>query len=146
MWLTEENLSTSVYTDVGVEYTDGCNIFNFSAPLADFPEASSNGAEEDSWKFGDLPNPRTYRLSTPGIPTLVAPSESPIVTQRDFNFDGRKVLTVEYETPVNNGNSNVNQELAVISPCLEDEPIDTLQSRSATVDNVTVETQFIWRP
>lgn len=146
MWLTEENLSTSIYTDVSVEYTNGCDIFNFSAPLADFPEASNNGAEEDSWRFGDLPNPGTYHLSTPGIPTLVAPSESPILTQRDFNFDGRKVVTVEYETPVNNGNSNVNQDLAVISPCLEDEPIDTLQVRTAIVDNVTVETQYIWRP
>lgn len=109
MWLTDANLAAdSILSDVEILFSDGCGPAMLAGPMASLPNSThayddSARQTTDSWRLDELDNPRTYSLTTHEIGGLVAPSESPILTLRDFgNFNGAMTLQLEFDAPVPN--------------------------------------------
>jgi len=107
LWLTPENLEDSFYSQISLEYHDGCAVRVMSGDPATFQDASygfEEGTARNRWALPDLANPRTLELETMNVPTLVAPSESPVLTQRDFGRPAGEGLLrrvdVTHQTPV----------------------------------------------
>jgi len=103
MWLTEENLQQSFHEDSALVYLEDCRLGMLTGAPSSWPDASYyyeasswGGRAFDSWSLPDLVTPRRYELETFNIDTLVAPSESPILTVRDFVH----ILTAAYEEGV----------------------------------------------
>jgi hypothetical protein len=153
MWLTEENLQQSLYADVTLEYAEACQLYGQTGPLPDWPEAThgfAGGTATDGWRFGNLQNPRAYELTTDYIPTLVAPSQSPLLTLSDLG-GGCLWLRVDYDDAVPsidfNGPIMTTTEYAMLCACPEPQIGDKLQQRVLEVPGVvTVDTTFYWPP
>ncbi len=154
MFLTEENISQGIYTNVSVEYTDGCSLFEHTGPFSGYPDAAFSHENEtvtNRWMFSEIANPRRYELTTQ-ITTEVDPSEKcPVITQRDFPGTA-KHLQVTYATPVLNwedmgGIFPAKEQYVQLTLPLSEHDHDLLQSRSLTTDDgVTITTQFYWPP
>ena len=124
MWLTPENLASSLFADASLEYAESCQLYEQTGSVPDWPMASHGYSPDpytcgggpapsscvtstDGFQHVSLQNPRTYTLSTFGIPTLVAPSRSPVLVLGDFGQgdplrspDGCLELRVDYAQPV----------------------------------------------
>jgi hypothetical protein len=154
MWLTEENLQTSLYADTVLEYAEACQVYNQTGPLPQWPEATYShaaGMTTDGWRFGNLQNPRTYEIRTENIPTLVARSESPLLVLNDLGL-GCVWLEVNYDEAVPSVDHNgdpitTTSDLALLCKCPEPRVGDKLQHRILEdVGGVTVDTTFYWPP
>jgi len=153
MWLSEANLQQSLYVDVTLEYTEACQLYGQSGPLPGWPEAThtfAGGSATDGWRLGNLQNPRTYELTTDYIPTLVAPSESPLLVLADLGF-GCLRLKVDYDAAVPSvdffGPIMTTTEYAMLCACPEAQIGDKLQQRTfEDPGSVTIETSFYWPP
>jgi hypothetical protein len=153
MWLTEANLQQSLYADVTLEYAEACQLYGQTGPLPDWPEAThafSSGTATDGWRFGNLQNPRTYELTTDYIPTLVAPSQSPLLVLGDLGL-GCLWLRVDYDVAVPSidfyGPIMTTTEHAMLCACPEPQIGDKLQQRILEVSGVmTIDTTFYWPP
>ncbi len=151
LWLTEKNLSSCLYGQVSLEYEAEGKVGTLTGRIPDWPKAahSSDGSSTtDTWRIGDLENPRVYRLQTNNIPVLVSAAESAILTVRDF---GQLTLEVEYERPVMSwqwpGLVQTTIDQVRLCPCFEPSSQDPLQQRRLTDANgVTIETSFYWPP
>ncbi|MEN6334220.1 MAG: PEP/pyruvate-binding domain-containing protein [Phycisphaerales bacterium] len=173
LWLTPENLIASLYESASVEYVVDGVQGSLSGPLSQWPQAShsytppsggrspnpdepisnsdviaTNGATVDSWKIGNVANPRTYHLRTENIPGAVAPSESAIVTLEDFRY---LVLEVEYERPVVQWNwegpTMATRDQVRLCPAFEPSSDDLPQKRHFEEPNgVAVDVSFYWPP
>ncbi len=149
MWLTRENLEGGLYANATVRYFDGCDVRELSGPPSSFPGATHSFDGEQvvhSWRIADHGNPRTYRLVTFDVPTLVAPSESPVLTQFDF-VDPR--LEVEYDTPVLviDGlleEQRTTSEWTALGSPFEQKAGDLVQDVRLRVGGVTVRTRYVW--
>ena len=152
LWLSAENLETCFYTDVSLEYTEGCWTRVFGAPLPEFPGAWHAVDEplqsvSDGWVFSDLYQPRHYELRTSNIRTLVSAAESPLLTLSDL---GSLEVLVEYEDPVpawdGGGSPRLITESVTICPELEEGPGDTLQERVLADPSspIVITTRFYW--
>jgi hypothetical protein len=89
MWLTPENLEESFYAEAYIEYAADGRIRTLEAklPLLPFAFHWFDGEDAvDGWKLHHLSNPRVYSLYTNNVPTEVSPTESPVLTLRDFYF------------------------------------------------------------
>lgn len=107
MWLTEANIAAeSILSNVDILLSDGCGPVRLQGPMSGLPFATHVHdapafRTTDSWRLGDLDNPRTYELDVNSIGRLVAPSQSPILTLRDLgNANGAMSLRVTYDEPV----------------------------------------------
>jgi len=154
MWLTEENLQEGFYADTTLEYVEACQAYQQTGPLVEWPLAShtfGEGTAVDGWRFGMLQNPRNYTLSTRYIPTLVAPSRSPLLTLRDF-AGGCLWLQVDYDEPVPSvdwfGNPVTTlTDNGQLCSCFEEQVGDKLQQRVMNdPGGVTIDTTFYWPP
>jgi len=109
IWLTPRNLQECLYGDLDLEYVSEGRVRRISAPLSELPSAAhqyqapqdqtSRFTLVDTWVFGDLVNPRTYRLST--WPLFQTTVPDPVVTAEDLAMR----LEVDYERPVRAGES-----------------------------------------
>ncbi|MHC4991490.1 MAG: PEP/pyruvate-binding domain-containing protein, partial [Planctomycetota bacterium] len=152
LWLTEENLQSSFYSDSTLQYTEVCQLYDQTGPLPQWPQAThgfSAGVAVDGWRFGNLQNPRTYELSTTNIPTLVAPSQSPLLVLSDFGF-GCLELKVDYETAVPSvdyeGPTTTTTDYALLCSCPAVQVGDLYQQRSFVDDGLSIDTDFYWPP
>ncbi len=104
LWLSEDNLSECIYDEVTIEYVADGQVRSITSALSVLPDAEHTfePAEwdfdqydlTDSWRFPDLGNPRTYRLTT--TPLFRAAVPDPLVTLEEM----RLAVEVEYERPV----------------------------------------------
>ena len=104
MWLSEEDLQFSVYSDVTMEYIDGCWPRTYAGQLSEFPNAwhvfdAPFYETVDGWSFSFLDNPRQYELRTSRIGRLISPSAPPLLTIQDFGY-GSLEVHVTYDEPV----------------------------------------------
>lgn len=162
--LAPESLSECLYGPASVEYMADGVLRTLDSPLAQWPGASHSyttpdpnagaspdapvGSTVDEWRVDDLQNPRTYRLQTNDIPTLVSATESAVVTLRDF---GRLLLEVEYEQPVLQWDwpsvVQTTRNQVWLVPALEPSSGDLLQERRfEDANGVIIETTFYWPP
>jgi len=154
MWLTEENLQESLYADTVLEYAEACQLYYQTGPLPQWPEATHSynaGTTTDGWRFGNLQNPRTYQIRTEYIPTLVAPSESPLLVLNDLDF-GCVWLEAYYDEAVpsldyNGDPITTTNDYTLLCKCAEPRVGDKLQQRILEDGGgVTVDTTFYWPP
>jgi hypothetical protein len=151
LWLTEENLQATFFADVTLEYTEACQLYQQAGPLDQWPLFShsfSNGTAVETWRFGNLQNPRTYELSVEYIPTLVAPSQCPLLVLRDFNC---LPLRADYDSAVPivdwQGQGTVTSDYVRLCPCPGQHIGDQLQQRIFDDGgSVSVVTNFYWPP
>ena len=103
------SLDRTLYGRLTMEYVVDGRIVSVTEDMALLPSAghsSHNDSTTDSWTFPWLSNARTYRLTTPDVPTSVSATENPILTLRDlgsnaFNIDLKcLILDVQYDLPV----------------------------------------------
>ncbi len=126
---------------IGVEYLDGCTLRSFDrAPetLAEFSHSYADDTARLGW-FLPITNPRTYALEITGLPTQVAPSESPLLTLTE-----PVRLRVDYDQPV--GHDLVTTDEVLLVPCRDLEPAPYgFQTRTLSDDsNVEIVTRFWW--
>jgi hypothetical protein len=91
LWLSPENLETSIFDGAALDYHDGCRLRHHAGSLASWPEATHGFASEglhaavsESWTFTGNGGRRRYRLTLGEIPLLVSRSESPLLTLGDL--------------------------------------------------------------
>jgi hypothetical protein len=104
IWLSEDNLQQCIYDTADIEYVADGQVRHISAELPSLPGAEhayeqsewtfTQYALTDTWHFGDIDNPRTYKLRTE--PLYQSVLSDPVVTQDDLRLS----LEVEYERPV----------------------------------------------
>jgi hypothetical protein len=173
LWLTPENLGTSLYGPASVEYMADGVVATISGPISAWPDASheylppttelpgrpdepvvspgvyqTTGTTIDSWRVDNVLNPRTYRLRTENIPTLVSAAESAVLTLQDFHS---LTLEVEYEQPVLQWNWEgpvmTTRDEVRLAPAFAPSPDDLLQKRRfEDANGVVIETTFYWPP
>jgi hypothetical protein len=151
LWLTEENLQTTFFSDVTLEYTEACQLYQQAGPLDQWPSFThgySNGTAAESWRFGNLQNPRTYELLVEYIPTLVAPSQSPLLVLSDFYCLS---LRADYDSAVPivdwSGPGSTTFDHVRLCPCPGEHIGDLLQQRMFDDGaGVNVATTFYWPP
>ena len=151
MWLSEENLQESFYDTVTLEYQEVCQLYQQTGTPSEWPFPThdfTDGIATDGWRFSNLQNPRNYEVQVGWIPTLVAPSQSPLLTFSDF---GCFSLKVDYDEPVPatdyTGPIMTTTDNASLCVCPETDAGDLLQQR--TLDGpggVTITTWFYWPP
>ncbi len=106
MWMTAENLDAGIYEEARLDYAEGCQLLHYSGPFSEWPLATHSFSGEESvhgWSFPFLQNPRTYTLTTEGVPTSATLEETPLVFQSDFYGYWGLPLHVDYEYEVING-------------------------------------------
>jgi len=161
LWLTAANLAQSFYADATMEYEEVCQLYDQTGSLPGWPGAThsfTSGVARDGWDLANLQNPRHYELAATGIPTLVAPSESPILVLADFglaydysNF-GCLELQVDYERPVPGLDflgqpTLITTDYARLCRCPQAEIGDVLVQRTVVdPSGVTIDTTFYWPP
>ncbi len=161
-WLTEENVAGGLLTTAEFEYTDGCSVRTVSGPIGEWPEASfwvEENAAMTGWAFPDLWNSRVYELEVRDAVQLVAPSESPLLTLRDFGWNyfednvdfGCLNVRVEHDEPVPSWNwqgpKTTTTDEVLLCRCLEEGPSDTRQQREFEVPGgALITTLFDWGP
>ncbi len=151
LWLTEKNLSSCLYGQVSLEYEAEGKVGTLTGRISDWPKAAHSNDESsttDTWRIGELENPRLYRLQTNNIPALVSAAESAVLTVRDLGY---LTLEVEYEKPVMSwqwpGLAQNTTDQVRLCPYFEPSPQDLLQQRRLEDSNgVTIETSFYWPP
>ncbi|MGB2862129.1 MAG: PEP/pyruvate-binding domain-containing protein [Sedimentisphaerales bacterium] len=104
IWLSEDNLQQCIYDTVDIEYVADGQVKQISAELPSLPGAKhtyekpewefDQYAVTDTWRFGDIDNPRIYHLRTE--PLFQSVVRDPIVTPEDLRIG----IEVEYERPV----------------------------------------------
>lgn len=159
MWLTQENLHASFFTDIELEYVEGSQVRHMTGPVGLLPLFSHEGPlpdrfgdyeVADSWLIPDLSNPRSYTLRTTGIPSAVSGDECPVITLADLRFgcDVRhsQPVMVPADGAVPCATAETMEDHVVLSMPHESSKDDLLQTRKVTVDDVTIETQFYWPP
>ncbi len=172
LWLTTENLSTSLYDAASFEYMADGVRGTLTGPLSQWPGASysytpptggtlrpddpipgsdiipTNGITTDTWTIDNVSNPRTYHLNTGNIPAAVSPSASAVLTLTDLGY---LRLEVEYERPVLQWNWDgpvmTKRDEVRLCPVFEPSSEDLLQNRRFEEPNgVTIEVSFYWPP
>jgi len=146
-WMTPENLAQSFYGDIRLEYAADGRIRTITGKLPLLPQATHSFAgttATDGWVMHHLSNPRTYTLTTQSVKTLVGPSESPVVTLRDFGIWFQKDISslnvrVDYARPPWPGQPTTDG--IVICPELRDY---ILQHRSFTSAGISITTSFYY--
>jgi hypothetical protein len=151
LWLTEENLQDTFFGDVALEYAEACQLYGQDGPLDQWPwftHGFANGTATEGWRFDNLQNPRTYELTVDGIPTLVAPSVSPLLVLRDFYClslrvdHGGAVPTVDWQGP-----GATTADFVRLCPCPVEQVGEQLQQRAFDDGgSVTIQTGFYWPP
>ncbi|MHC4477601.1 MAG: PEP/pyruvate-binding domain-containing protein [Planctomycetota bacterium] len=157
LWLDEPNLVDSFYTEAYLEYQDRGRIRSIigTLPLWPFASHSYDGDANDSWLMHHLANPRTYKLQTTNIPTLVSPAQNPLLTLSDLGHPGLVEayhglsLYVNYDQPVPSswgGGGTTTTDLIELCPCQKPQPDDWLEERAFydVVNNVNITTSFYW--
>jgi len=104
VWLSEETLDDSIYDAIALEYVSNGQVRQIDAEtlaLADPMHAVEPPQWEgdrydltDSWRFGDLCNPRTFRLRT--VPMFQTTVPDPVVTLDDLRLS----VEVDYDGAV----------------------------------------------
>jgi len=159
---TPESLSECLYDHASLEYLADGVLGTLEGPLSEWPgavhsftasdpnagAAETTGTTIDAWRLDDVENPRVYRLHTDNIPPLVSPSESAILTLRDFR---NLLLEVEYEQPVRQWEwpdvVETTRDQVQLVPAFEPSSGDLLQTRRfEDANGVVVETTFYWPP
>jgi len=122
IWLSENNLQQCIYDTADIEYVADGQVRQISVDLPSLPGAEHTYEEPewefdqyavtDTWRFGDLDNPRTYRLRTE--PLFESVVRDPIVTPDDLRIG----LEIEYERPVliDDVNTTSTEEAALYEP------------------------------
>jgi hypothetical protein len=95
IWLNDENLAQCLYGETTIEYVADGEVRKVVAELPSLTDAShayapreseySTWAVVDIWRFADLANPRSYRLSAMAMFESLVPD--PVVTLGDFRID-----------------------------------------------------------
>lgn len=160
LWLTPENLQQSFFAEASLVYAETCQLHGQTGPLPQWPGATHGfiaGTASDGFTFANLQNPRVHTLTTTNIPTLVAPSASPILVLGDFGWpahdpdNGCLELQVDYAQPVPSldwsGPILTTTDSGRLCPCFTPRAGDVLQQRSlAEPGGVSILTQFYWPP
>lgn len=156
LWMTEENLAEDFYADGSLLYLDACTLDTVSGPLASWPGAAysfdvtySYGEATNGWVLPDLLLPRTYHLQTGSMDMLVAQSQSPILTIRDFLY----LLRVDYLRPVpawtGQGPGHTTTDYARLREMTREHLEDQLQQRTIVdplLPGIVIDTLFYWPP
>jgi hypothetical protein len=169
LWLNEPNLLESFYTQAHIEYLDGDRIRTITGMLPLLPFAYHDFNETDAtdgWRMHHLANPRTYKLWTNNIPTLVSPAQNPLLTLHDFGSQPFMLeeprfkvleLRVEYDQPVQSWYQHVwpsdppsslratTTNKLYLWHCPQPSPDDVLQQRFYASGNISVASEF-YRP
>jgi len=160
LWLTQMNLQQSFFADASLEYAESCQLYEQSGPLPQWPAAThgfASGTATDGWSFASLQNPRVHTLATTNVPTLVAPSASPILVLGDFGWpaydphNGCLDLEVSYSQAVPSldwtGPILTTTDFGRVCPCLAPMAGDLLQQRVLDEPGgASITTRFYWPP
>jgi hypothetical protein len=160
VWLTPESLAASFFAETAMQYGEACQLYEQTGPLPDWPAAThgfAGGTATDGFALPQLQNPREYLLTTPAIPGLVAPSESPLLVLADFGWplhdpaQGCLELQVEYASPVPSldwtGPITTTVDDGRICPCFTPMTGDVLRQRVLFGDDgVAIVTTYYWPP
>jgi len=165
-WLDEPNLAESLYAEASIEYVNDGNIVMVTGLLPLMPSASygfSSATATDSWFMDELSNDRKYTLRTENIPTLVSPSENPLLTLSDFGTQPFMLsearfrvlkLRVDYDEPVRawagDGCSPIGVAATLASELHlwripQESPDDILEQYSHESCGISITTEF-YRP
>jgi hypothetical protein len=95
IWLSDENLAQCLYGETTIEYVANGEVRKVVAELPSLTDAShayepreseySTWTVADLWRFSDLANPRSYRLSAMAMFDSLVPD--PVVTLDDLRID-----------------------------------------------------------
>ena len=158
LWLTDENLNSSFYSKVSIEYLAEGRVRTLTGSPSLWPMASHSCEKRpasfdvsDSWLMHHLSNQRACSLVTVDIHNLVSEVQSPILTLSDLGY---LVLEVEYEDPVPTwdwmGSETTKADSIRLYPCPKEQEGDLLQERQFSLsqgrDNISITTQFYWPP
>jgi hypothetical protein len=163
LWLTPANLQQSFFADASLEYSEACRLYEQTGPLPQWPwptHGFAGGSASDGFTLAGLQNPRVHTLNTVNVPTLVAPSRSPILVLGDFGggvthdvYSGCLTMVVDYAQPV--------PSLPGFPPTLAATTTDTVQLCSCFAPQlgerllqrslvepggVSIVTQYYWPP
>jgi hypothetical protein len=170
MVLDANTLAEGLYTQVQIEYLDDDQVRTISGRM-DLLPSSEHGFDGrdavDCWRLDGIENPRTYRLTTPGIPTAVPAGQRPLLTVADLGAQGYNVpfrclrLNVRYDQPVLSWRQSMSPSGAVVgSPGLRmtqenrvdlwrltpPSANDIRQERTVSIDGISVKTSFYYPP
>jgi hypothetical protein len=148
LWLTAANLATSFLDETTVEYRESCIALEQSGVPAEWPDASygfAGGTASFGFGLDFLQNPRQYALTIHGIPSLVAPAESPLLVLEDF---GCLSLQVDHATPVPAwglfGLETTTTDSVLLCACPQPQPDDQPQTRLLAEGGFLAATSFFW--
>ncbi len=123
-WLSDENLSQCLYGEVTIEYVADGEVRKVVAELPSLTDAShayepreseySTWTVADSWRFSDLSNPRTYRLSAMAMFDSFVPD--PLVTLNDFRIDVEVACDKPVCVDLNDVRTDEPEELMLYQP------------------------------
>lgn len=162
-WLTEANRAAGLIDSIEGSLDVGCDRIEIAGPITALPQhAYSNqvsGARTTgvhAFRVANVPNPRTYSITVPNIPLLVAPSESPVLLLSDFGngtSGGHYVLPFEavYNAPVPivpslGGPTTTIEDGAALCALSSIRPVRTgLVDENTTLPGVSVRATY-WHP
>jgi hypothetical protein len=159
MWLTEENLHESFFTDIKLEYVDAGQVHQMVGQLTSLPSFSHEpplldkfGYYQvgDSWLMPHLANQRSYTLQTTRIPSVISSGQCPVITLEDLQFECdtlyNRPVPVKVYTDTLCATSETTKDHVVLNVRPEASEDDILQTRTILDGDVTIQTQFYWPP
>ena len=167
MPLNDSMLDAGLYTNMHLEYLEEDQISTLTGMMSQLPSAEhgfSDARARDSWQLSDMANPRTYRLQTTDIPTLVSRAQNPILTLADLGTNAYNLpfkcltLDVEYSHPVRSWHQQVwdndrpsgpdvtTRNKVHLWPRQADHPDDILEARAFSAHGISIETSFYVPP
>ena len=148
-WLTEDALAAGIFTQLRLDYTDGCGTHRFDGEVIELPQVSQGydprlKIAQLGWRFDGLANGREYTLEA-YVPLLsVAPTQNPFLTLSDLQVFAR--ATYEHEVLGWNGFELIRtrEEAIRLAPEIPPHLGELEQLRIITDGDVTVTTRFYW--
>ncbi len=160
MTLDAGGLRGGLYGPVSVEILDGDRVRTLTDRMDLLADHGFDGTTaSDTWRWGDLANPRTYRLLTKGIRAAVSSAENPIFILEDLGIQAYTparvlALDVNYANAVtawsqDRGSRSLGwstKSRVYLCPCEAADPNDLLQDRTLTDRGVSIQTSFYSPP
>lgn len=149
-----------LYAKVTIEYLDEDRVCTVEDQMSMPVQHSFVGTTAtDAWRWEDLANPRTLRLDTPGVRTVVSSAENPFLTLADLGanaYTPYKVLTLDitYDDPVTAWNQSIQtrtwatRNVVRLWPIQPPDAGDVLQERDFhdVHDVISIRTSFYYPP
>ncbi|MDI1431354.1 PEP/pyruvate-binding domain-containing protein [Polyangium sorediatum] len=142
----------TLYGDVTFTYLSANGVSTLTGNPGTWPSAAHSFAGDqtlDLFTSGSGADARTLELSTGSVPTLLPPSDGPILALRDLEIQ----LAAEYTTPVPYVDwdgvpaKRTRDEAIRLTTCMDEGPLPSgasLQTRTIEAGGVKIVTKYYW--